>query len=126
MEVYHAMITDQQDEAIEWLQTHALRCIFGPWISGRRMRQMADLPTLRVRCIGHCDHFAAKCASSERFEHWFPRKEEGGRVTRRREEYVEEYARCDRLFNSPVFYMRRRLNGKPGRHYGERNREYRE
>ena len=29
--------------------------------------------------------------------------------------YLEEHARCDRLKNSPIFYMRRRLNGKEGR-----------
>ena len=126
MEVYHSMITDAQDEAIERLQTHALRCIYGARISGRRMREMADLSTLRERRIQHCDRFAAKCAASERFSDWFPSREERGRVTRRREEYLEEYARCNRLFNSPIFYMRRRLNGKQGRRYGQRNSQYRE
>ena len=42
------------------------------------------------------------------------------------EEYYEQYARCDRLKNSPVFYMIRRLNGKEGRPYGSRNCEYQE
>ena len=28
--------------------------------------------------------------------------------------------------DTPLFFMRRRLNGKPGKVYGERNREYRE
>lgn len=35
-------------------------------------------------------------------------------------------AKTDSLKNSPLFYMRRRLNGKPGKEYGERNRTYRE
>ena len=105
MEVYHSMINDEQDESIERLQTHALRCIFGPRVSGRRMRQMAELTTLRDRQIEHCDRFAAKCAASARFDHWFPMRGETRR-TRSKEEYVEEYARCDRLYNSPVFYMR--------------------
>ena len=72
MEVYHAMITDSQDEAIERLQTHALKCIFGPRISGHRMRQMADNTTLRERQIEAMDKFAHKCADSDRFLHWFP------------------------------------------------------
>ena len=35
--------------------------------------------------------------------------------------YVEFFARCERLKNSPLFYMRRRLNGKEGRVHGRRN-----
>ena len=38
----------------------------------------------------------------------------------------EEFARCNRIRDSPIFYMRRRLNGKDGKKYGERNREYRD
>ena len=124
-EIYHSMITDRQDEELERLQTHALRCIYGPGLSGRRLRERAELPTLRERRIEACDKFAGKCARSDRFEHWFP-KREGRRSARRGDEYVEEYARCDRLYNSPLFYMRRRLNGKEGRTYGSRNKEYRE
>ena len=124
MEVYHSMLTDRQDEMVERLQMHALKCIFGPRISARRMRGMAEIGTLRERRIEACDKFAQKCVASDRFEVWFPKNE--GRRTRKTEEYVEEYARCDRLFNSPIFYMRRRLNGKAGRTYGERNKQFRE
>ena len=119
------MITDGQDEAIEQLQMLALRFIYGSRLSGRSMRQMADLQTLRKRRIECCNHFDAKCVASPRFEGCLPRRS-GGRITRRKEELMEEYATCDRLFNSPLFYMRRRLNGKPGRKYGQRYSEYRE
>ena len=37
------------------------------------------------------------------------------------ERYQEFFARCDRLKNSPLFYMWRRLNGKEGQHCGRRN-----
>ena len=83
---------------------------------------MTLLPTLRERRIEQCDRFAAKCAASGRFSGWFPLNERA-RTTRRKVEYFKEYARCDWLANSPIFYMRRRLNGKPGRTYGQRNRE---
>ena len=126
-EIYHSMMTDGQDEAVERLQSHALRCIYGPRISARRMRKMAGLQTLRERRIERCDAFAAKCIQSTRFEEWFPKVPDTGRRTRRGGgEYVEEYARCNRLYNSPLFYMRRRLNGGQGRTYGERNKEYRQ
>ena len=126
MEVYHSMLSDIQDQAIERLQNHALKCIFGARISGRRMRELADITTLRQRRIEAVDKFAAKCVESDRFSSWFPRTETGGRSRRHRDEFVEEYARCNRLYNSPLFYMRRRMNGKPGKEYGSRNKECRE
>ena len=45
--VYHSLLTDEQDWDLERTQDKALRCIFGPRISGRRMRAMADITTLR-------------------------------------------------------------------------------
>ena len=124
-EVYHSMLTDRQDEEIERLQTHALKCVYGPRISGRKMREMSGLSTLRERRILAADRFAEKCAAGGRFEDWFPRIEHRRSSRRAADEFVEEFARCDRLYNSPIFYMRRRLNGKPGRSYGKRNEEYR-
>lgn len=123
--VYHSMLTDEQDEMLENAQVGALRAIFGPKISGRKLREKAGLTTLRKRRIEQCDKFANKCLASERFRHWFPLKE--GRISARSsEKYKEFYARCDRLKDSPLFYMRRRLNGKDGKKYGERYRIYRE
>ena len=105
----------------------ALKCIFGPGISGRQMRAMAQIQTLRKRREDLCDKFANKCLNDPRMEHWFQRKTT--RTSARRggggEVFVEEKARCDRLVNSPFFYFRRRLNGKVGKTYGSRNAEYR-
>ena len=124
--VYHSQLTDEQDQLLENAQVGALRTIFGPKISARDLRSMAGVTTLRERRIQHCDNFARKCVQSQRFSTWFPKKS-GRRSNRSHEEiYVEEYARCDRLKNSPLFYMRRRLNNKEGKKYGERNRDYRE
>ena len=47
LEVFHSMMNDIQDEALERLQTHALKCIYGPGLSGRRMRELPGLETLR-------------------------------------------------------------------------------
>ena len=123
-EVYHSMINDRQDECIERLQNHALKCIYGTQFSGRRLREMAGLTTLRDRRIEATDKFASKCADSDRFYEWFPEVERQ-RTTRNRDTYVEQYARCDRLYYSPLYYMRRRLNGKQGKTYGKRNEEFR-
>ena len=122
--VYHSSLTDDLDERLERAQVGALRAIYSYKLSGRKLRELANVDTLRERRIKHCDKFAQKCADSDRFKSWFPLKT--ARSARGGEKYVESYARCDRLLNSPLFYMRRRLNGKVGRTYGERNREFRE
>ena len=98
LEVFHSMMNDSQDEGLERLQSHALKCIYGPGISERRMREMAGLQTLRERRVAQCDKFAAKCAASPRFEHWFPEKKIGGRTTRNNQKYREDFARCNRLY----------------------------
>ena len=124
--VFHSSLTDEQDEAIERLQNHALKCIYGPGKSGRKMRKLSGLPTLRARREEICDKFAAKCVGHPRLEEWFPKKT--ARASRRgtnREEFLETKARCKRLFDSPLFYFRRRLNGKIRKSYGKRNEEYR-
>ena len=123
--VYHALLTDEMDETLENLQNSALKCIFDHRLSARVLRQKSGLTTLRKRRIEHVDRFAQKSAANPDFAHWFPLR--SGRTSARSgEKYLEEYARCDRLKNSPLFFMRRRLNGKEGKVYGERNRVYRE
>ena len=119
-------LTDEQDQELELAQVGALRAIFGPGLSGRAMRAKANIETLRQRRIAHCDRFARKCITSERFGSWFPLKK--GRASARGggEKYQEFHARTDRLKNSPLFYMRRRMNGKDAKVYGERYRMYRE
>ena len=122
---YHSLLSDLQDQALERAQIGALRCIFGYGLSARKLREKAGLSTLRARRIELVDKFAEKCLLSDRFKEWFPLRQ-GRCSSRKTEKYLEEFAKCERLKNSPLFYMRRRLNGKEGKVYGERNREYRE
>ena len=122
---YHAMMTDQQDQCLEAAQTGALRAIFGYGLSARKLRDAAGVKTLRARRIEQTDKFALKAAADPRFCHWFP-KVSGRRSARNTEIYEEKFAKCERLKNSPIYYMRRRLNGKEGKVYGERNKQYRE
>ena len=90
------------------------------------MRRIADITTLRQRRVALSDKFAEKCAASDRFGHWFRLNQKGRRSSRGQgEKYEEEFARCQRYYNSPLFYMRRRLNGKEGLPYWERHRERR-
>ena len=124
--VYHPMLTDEQDQLVERRQAQALKNIFGYKTAYREMRERAELTTHRARRIDLCDKFARKALASDRFCSWFPprRGRQGGR--RAGEEFQEFTARTDGLQNTPLFYFRRRLNGKDGKKYGERNRKYRE
>ena len=95
-------------------------------MSARRMREEAGLITLRERRVQLCDRFARKLASSDAFEHLFPKKvaRSSRRSGKTEEIYLEKKARCNRLMNSPLFYFRRRLNGKIGKNYGSRNANF--
>ena len=97
--VYHSSLTDNQDERLERLQDHALKCIFVPGLSARRLRGISGLQTLRERREEIVKKFAFKCANDPAFDHWFPRRNTG-RSTRSKEIYLEEQARCERLKNS--------------------------
>ena len=119
------MLTDKQDEQLERLQATALRYIYGYDLSYARMRELSGLKTLRQRRIEACDKFASACLASDRFKKWFPLNDQARR-SRHTLQYKEEHARCDRLKNSTIFYLRRRLNGKPGKEYGQRYRHYRD
>ena len=85
---------------------------------------MAGVSTLRQRRIVMTDKFEEAAAESSRFSVWFPRRREARAASRVGDRYVETFARCDRLRNSPIHYMRRRMNSKEGRKYGERNCQY--
>ena len=122
---YHSLTTDIQDQLLERAQVGALRAIYGYGKSARQLRQEAGVLTLRERRIEATDKFARKCLNSPRFCKWFPRKT-GRASARNGEEFQEDFAKCERLRNSPIYYMRRRLNGKPGKTYGEINKQYRE
>ena len=72
------------------------------------------------------DKFAETAVASDRFSGWFPWRRAARAASRVGDLYVETFAQCDRLRNSPVPYMSRRLNGKEGKTYGERNCQYRD
>ena len=119
--VYHSILTDEQVQIVERLQSQALKLIYGFKASYSEMRDKAEVTTLRARRIEQCDRFAEKSRANPRFRHWFPEKK--SRRGRHKESFHEFTAQTDRLNNSPLFYFRRRLNGKDGKHYGEPNRK---
>ena len=106
--VYHSMLTQEQCLEIERLQMQALKCIFGMQYSYRSLLEKTGLESLEERRIAAVDKFAKKNLEGK-FSHWFPLRE-ARRGLRNENIYLEEHARTERLKNTPVFYMRRRLN----------------
>ena len=109
--VYNSSLTQQQASALERLQAQALKAIYGYEHSYRALLEMTGLQTLQQRRNARSDKFASKCLASSRFRRWFE-PSDAPRSTRHTLRYKESHARTKRLYNSPLFFMRRRLNGR--------------
>ena len=103
---------EEAKERLENCQKTALRIIFGLNISYDLMRINYRLPTLNERRKFLFEKFSRKMAGSERFQKkWLPKKDiESDRELRNRKEYIDFFARTERLYRSPLFEMRRILN----------------
>ena len=109
--VYNSSLTLTPANALERLQARALKCIYGYQYSYRALLQMTGLQTLQERRDMRSDKFAAKCLQNPRYQAWFP-VQPRTRATRSSQASLEAFARTKRLYNSPLFHMRRRLNGR--------------
>ena len=107
--VYHSSLTLSQTVVLKRLQAKALKAIYGYEPSYRQLIEKSGLTTLRARREDRELVFARKFASSARFRQWFPHQPPR-RATRAPNLYLEEFARCNRYYNSPLFSMRRKLN----------------
>ena len=107
--VYGPQMTAEESEDIERLQAQSLKIIFGFDKSYRKVLELSGLQTLEERRGQAISAFARKCLAGA-YSHWFPLNENGrGRGALK---FKEEYARCERLKNSPIFHMRRLLNAE--------------
>ena len=109
--VYNSTLTITQASALERLQAQALKSIYGYELSYSSLLEVSGLEKLQARRDNRCRKFASKCLENDRFREWFPLNTIA-RPTRGRLNYVETFARTKRLYNSPIFHMRRLLNGK--------------
>ena len=71
---------------------------------------ISELDTLKDRREEALLKFAKKTMENENYKHLFPLKE-CARTLRKTDTFLEEYARTDKLYRSPLFTMRRLLNG---------------
>ena len=109
--VNNSSLTMSQASVLERLQSQALKAIYGYEFSYRALLEMTSLPTLQQRRDTRALKFASKCLANERFSSWFPRNNDA-RFTRGQLPFKEFRARTNRLHNSPIFDLRRRLNGR--------------
>ena len=110
--VFNSSLTLTQASALERLQAQALKSIFGYKHSYSSLLQQTGIKTLQQRRDERCLKFARKSLASDRFRQWSPMNVIA-RPTRNQLTYKESFAKTKRLHNSPIFHMRRLLNGKP-------------
>ena len=106
----HSILSQEQSDLIEMQQSRALKIIFGFHISSGQALVQSGLELLADRREAAVDRFAAKLVVDPRFSHMFPLRPEEQRRARSSHKYLEMQSKTNRLYNSPFYYMRRRLN----------------
>ena len=117
---YQSMLTVEQKTKLERQQANALKIIYGFQHSYKELLEMSGLGTLERRRHELTDKFATKMKNNSKFSYLFPERTSEQRRARNGKRFVEFEARTSRLFNSPLYHMRRRLNemekeGRDGR-----------
>ena len=107
---FHSMLSGEQTALIENLQRKALKIIYGFNHSYDTLLERSSLDSLKTRRVNLTDKFAINLQKNPKYTHLFPERPEDQLRVRNPKPYIEEHARTARLYNSPLFYMRRRLN----------------
>ena len=71
--------------------------------------KIAGIESLKTRRDINFAKFTKKTSENKKYQHWFP-KNPSERANRKTTIYKEEIAKGTRLYNSPIFTMRRILN----------------
>ena len=106
------MMSKYEKNRLENIQKKCLRIIYGYGLDYDTLLQISDLETLEKRREKALLKFAQKASQNLQFLGRFPQNQNRSsqRVCK---EYEEKFARSDRLYNSPLFTMRRALNNTP-------------
>ena len=108
-QVYLTLIMEEESALLDRFESHCLKNIYGRRLSYNKMLEKDGLEKLSVR---RQMLFAEKAAASDRFREWLPAYGSRTQQYRSAQIYKEYHARTDRLYFSPLFVMRRRLNGR--------------
>lgn len=107
--VYHSHLNIGQSNELERIQNRSLRAIYGYEHQYEDLLKISGLNMLKDRHIKAFEKFASSTVKNQKYAHWFPLKNMP-RVTRSTAQYREDKAIGNRLFNSPIYAMRRCLN----------------
>lgn len=108
---YDSLLTQEQANELERLQLRALKVVYGPTVSYREGLIHSGIKTLSDRRRERVEKFALKNSQNWRVkEKWFPPAPHTIHDTRHKKKYLEEKSKTKRLYNSPIFTLRRTLN----------------
>ena len=110
--VYDSMLSGELSNKLERQQKTALRIIYGFGKSYEDLLSLSGIEALEDRRKNAVDIFVQKLLNSDRFKGLFPLNNYPHDMANLRstKKYKEFYARTNRLFNSPLYAMRRKLN----------------
>ena len=109
--VYGPMLTASQSATIERLQAVAMRTIWGWEKKYDDCLELSGLARLDERRARALESFARKTQQNPRYEHWFPTNNNHAYDLRHREALQIKFAKHERLKKTPIYAMRRILNG---------------
>ena len=105
-------ISKYQSNRLERIQKQCLRIMYGYGKPYSELLKISGLRSLADRRREQFEKFAVNAVKHPVYSSWFPLNR-GRSGTRNRKIYLEKLATTDRLYNSPVYAMRRHLNGTP-------------
>ena len=105
------MLSLEQMATLERLQAPALRVIFSYEMSYAELHEVSGLDLLKLRRETLLDRFVMKTAKNPRFlREWFPCRTFHHHDLRKELVLEEGKVRTERLYRSPIFFYKRRLN----------------
>ena len=108
---YHSMLSAGLSYSLECLQKRALKIIYGAVHSYEVLLKKSSIPRLSDRREEMFKKFSEKAKNNPKVsEEWFPKNPPPTHNTRNKEVYKELTAKTERLKNSPLFQMGKRLN----------------
>ena len=111
--VFQSMLTQRQREDLERVQKVAFKTIYSFDEDYQVLLGKAGVLDLETRREMLLLDFAKKTAANVKFNDWFKLQPRGPYEMRKKPRYVELFSRTERLYNSPLYNMRRILNHVP-------------
>ena len=106
---YGPMLTQYQSNELENIQKRCLRCMYGYEKSYEELLRESGFKTLSDRRESAIRRFAERTSTNPVYARWF-QENQNRQSLRNPRKFEEKMARTNRLYNSPLFTVRRTLN----------------